>query len=222
MRTLQEETEDAAPAATGRPVGRAKPLRRLVLGGLVALVAALLGRPRAEAQTQNPVGSNALKQQTREMVSWVVLSDTYVDLSLEALRKKLDEIYPGEFLPPREKGNFAVDGTVPGQFLIQSAISGEAGLFLLNSVPGPYSDFSDYARFIKDQTVRKKALAQCCWLSIDLIGETPGTDAYRFIGRAVGKLAPADAAFLVRPADGTVIPFTEELRHQLASGQQIR
>jgi hypothetical protein len=199
---------------------RARRLRRLAFGALVSLGAVPLAPPQADAQTLT-VQSNSMPQRDRKMVSWVVLSDTYVELSLEVLRKKLDEIYPGEFLPPRERGNFVVDGTVPGQFLIQSAVSGEAGTFLLNSVPGPYSDVSDFARFIKDQTVRKKALAQRCRLSVDLISKTSSTDAYRFIGRTAAKLAPGNAAFLVHPTDGTIIPFTEDLRRRLAGGQEI-
>jgi len=42
------------------------------------------------------------------MVSWVVLANSYTELTIESLRQKLDEIYPGEFLPPRQKGNFVV------------------------------------------------------------------------------------------------------------------
>jgi len=31
------------------------------------------------------------------MVSWVVLANSYTELTIESLRQKLDEIYPGEF-----------------------------------------------------------------------------------------------------------------------------
>ena len=48
------------------------------------------------------------------MVSWVVLSNSYAELTLVSLRQSLDELYPGQFLPPREQGNFVVDGNVPG------------------------------------------------------------------------------------------------------------
>ena len=53
------------------------------------------------------------------MVSWVVLANTYVELGVDLLRAKLDEIYPGQFLPPRQNGNFVVNGPGPGQLLVQ-------------------------------------------------------------------------------------------------------
>src|SRR5713226_2044823 len=99
-----------------------------------------------------------------EMVSWVVLSNSYVELTADALRANLDQLYPGQFLPPREQGNFVVDGNVPGaEFLIQSSVPGAAGLFLLYSVPGPYTAFSDFADHIEDASLRELAQAQECW-----------------------------------------------------------
>jgi len=94
----------------------------------VALV--WIGMPRADAQSAAP------SHTADEMISWVVLSDTYVDLDVDLLRAKLAEIYPGQFLPPRDKGNFVVNGTVPGQFFVNANVPNAAGMFLVMSVPG--------------------------------------------------------------------------------------
>ena len=53
------------------------------------------------------------------MISWVVLSKTRVELTLDSLRAHLDRLYPGLFLPPQEFRNFVVEGPVlDAQFLI--------------------------------------------------------------------------------------------------------
>jgi len=92
---------------------------------------------------------------------------------------------------------------------------------MLNSVPGPYTEFSNFARHIKDRAVRRAAQAQQSWLSIDLIAKpTTEDDAYRFISRALAALAPRDAAFLVHPTRHLVIAFDDETRRRLASGEQ--
>src|SRR6202041_355870 len=100
---------------------------------------------------------------------WVVLANTYIELKLDSLRQKLDELYPGQFLPPRLQGNFAVLGPAPGQFLIQCHVTGVAGAFMLNSIRGFYTEFSDFAEAIADRSLRRKAESQCYWLSIDLV-----------------------------------------------------
>jgi hypothetical protein len=156
------------------------------------------------------------------MVSWVVLANSYVELSVDVLRQKLDEVFPGQFLPPRPKGTFVVAGPSPGQFMIASAIPGDAGIFLLNSVPGPYTDFSDFAEAITDPSLLQKVKAQCCWLSVDLIHRsTTDEDAYHFIEQVLAKLAPADAAFLVHPSKLTTIVFDDDIRRRFAKGEQI-
>jgi hypothetical protein len=158
----------------------------------------------------------------REMISWVVLANTYVELKLDSLRQKLDEIFPGEFLPPRQQGNFTVLGPAPGQFLIQCNIPGVAGVFMLNSLRGSYTEFSDFADAIADRALRRDAESQGCWLSVDLVHKhTTDEDAYRFISQVLAKLAPADAAFLVHPARRTTIAFDDDVRRRLASGEQI-
>jgi hypothetical protein len=93
---------------------------------------------------------------------------------------------------------------------------------MLNSIRGPYSDVSDFAAAIADRSLRREAESQGCWLSVDLVHRhTTDEDAYRFVGRVLAKLAPADAAFLVNPATRTTIAFDDDIRRRLANGEQI-
>ena len=157
------------------------------------------------------------------MVSWVILSKSYVSLNLDKLRFILDEVFPGEFVPQREQGSFVIEGPVErAQFLIQSRVAGAAGMFMLNSVPGPYTMFSDFVRHIEDRKVARAAAALQNWLSIDLVAKhTTEEDAYRFIGRALAVLAPRDTAYLVHPTRRTVIAFDDDVRRKLASGEPM-
>ncbi len=85
------------------------------------------------------------------MVSLVVLSKTCVELTLDSLRQSLDSLYPGELLPPREQGSFVVEDAMQDvTFLIKSGIPGASGLFMLDSVPGRYTEFSNFAECITD------------------------------------------------------------------------
>jgi hypothetical protein len=155
------------------------------------------------------------------MISWVVLSNTYVDLKVDSLRENLDEVYPGQFLPPRDK-NFVIDGPTPGQFFIKSNIAGAAGMFMVISVPASYTEFSDFAGVIADPALLRNVKAQCCWLSVDLVHRlTTDADAYRFIEQVLAKLAPQDAAFLVHPEKRITMPFNDDIRRRLANGAQI-
>jgi len=156
------------------------------------------------------------------MVSGVVLANTYLDLTLELVRAKLDEVFPGEFLPPRDQGNFVIDGTAPGQFFISAHMLGAAGMFFLNNVPGPYREFSSFTRSIADPSMRREAAAQRCWLSVDLINKRSNHEkAYRFIEQVLAKFAPADAAFLVHPSKLITIRFDDDLRVRLAKAERI-
>ena len=93
-------------------------------------------------------------------------------------------------------------------------------MFMVLSIPGPYTEFSDFARFIADASLRRKAEAQQCWLSIDLVQMMTNKDeAYRFIAVTLAKLAPADAAVVVKPESNSAVLFTAELRSRLAAGQ---
>jgi hypothetical protein len=195
--------------------------------GLIStIVAAWLDSSKAKAQafpavSQSPNGPSSPSVGRREMISWVVLSNSYVDLKVDPLRAKLDEVYPGQFLPPRDK-NFVIDGPTPGQFLIKSNIAGAAGMFMLISVPASYTEFSDFAEVIADPALLRKIKAQCCWLSVDLIHRhTTNEDAYRFIEQVLAKLAPSDSAFLVHPERRITITFDDGIRRRLANGEQI-
>jgi hypothetical protein len=164
-----------------------------------------------------------LHSRDREMISLVVLSSTYVELTQDALRESLDRIYPGHFLPLREQGTFVIDGNEPGvEFLIQSDIPDATGMFLLYSVPGPYTAVSDFAEHVADMALRRLAQAQTCWLSVDLIHRyATDEEAYRFIGSALAQLAPPDAAVLVHPSRLIAIAFNEQVRRELAGTGQI-
>jgi hypothetical protein len=203
-----------------------KLLALCTFGLISTTVAASLDSPKAKAQAfpavaQNPNGPSSPSVGRREMISWVVLSKSYVDLKVESLREKLDKVYPGQFLPPRDK-NFVIDGPTPGQFLIKSNIAGAAGMFMLISVPVSYTEFSDFAEVIADPTLLHNVKAQCCWLSVDLVHRfTTDEDAYRFIEQVLAKLAPQDAAFLVHPEKRTTMPFDDDIRRRLANGAQI-
>jgi hypothetical protein len=150
------------------------------------------------------------------MISWVVLSKTRVELSLDSLRGHLDRLYPGLFLPPQDRKNFVIDGVVPGaQFLIQASVAGSVGLYMLHNVAANYTEFSDFADGVSDASLRKSILEQEAWLSVDLIEAAPDQDCHRFIGKVLGALAPANSTILVDPHRRMAIRFDEELRGQL-------
>ena len=155
------------------------------------------------------------------MVSWVVLSKSYVSLDVNKLRAKLDEAFPGEFVPQREQRSFVIEGPVErAQFLIQSRVVNAPGMFMLNSVPGPYTKFSNFAQHIEDRKIKRAVRAVQNWLSIDLIAKhTTEEDAYRFIGRALAVLAPRDAVYLIHPTRHIVIAFDDDVRAKLANGK---
>jgi hypothetical protein len=91
-------------------------------------------------------------------------------------------------------------------------------------VPGSYTHFSDFDKFIRDRTMKRRARAQQAWLSIDLMAKHSGateSEASRFIGRALAKLAPTDAAYLVHPTRRIVVPFNDAVRRRLESGEQM-
>jgi hypothetical protein len=203
-----------------------KPPALRILGAIFVVTCAWASASETKAQAltaiaQNSNGAASPLVGRREMISWVVLSKTYVDLNVGSLREKLDEVYPGQFLPPRDK-NFVIDGPTPGQFFIKSNIAGAAGMFMVISVPASYMEFSDFADVIADPALLRNVKAQCCWLSVDLVHRlTTDADAYRFIEQVLAKLAPQDAAFLVHPEKRTTMPFDDDIRRRLANGAQI-
>lgn len=194
-----------------------QPLIALIV--ILAALATAAAEPAAAQRLRRPPDLHR-SHPGDHMVSWVILSESYVSLNLDKLRFILDEAFPGEFVPQREQGSFVIEGpVVRAQFLIQSRVAGAAGMFMLNSIPGPYAMFSDFVRHIEDQKTRRAAAALQNWLSIDLMAKhTTDEDAYRFIGRALATLAPRDAAFLVHPTRRIVITFDDDVRRKLASG----
>jgi len=178
----------------------------------MGLLGRLFGGKKAEAKPSH--GGH-------DMVSLVVLSQSTPALTLDSVRSTLDAVYPGQFLPPREEGNFVIDGAVPGAtYMIQCTVPDASGMFMLHNVPGPYSEFSDFPSHLGG-AIRDLALQQQCWMSVDVIGKY-GTadDAYRFIGRLLAQLAPPDSAVLLHPSKMMATAFNETVRRQLAVGDQ--
>lgn len=207
----------------GAPRVRIKQIAGM-LGSLLAVALTWAGLSSAGAQSSSGSGgqapASAGASPRREMISLVALSKSYVDLDVQSLSKALDELYPGKFVPLEQQANFVVRGPRLGQFLVKSTIPGAAGMFMVLSVRGPYTEFSDFARSIADASLRHKAEAQGCWLSVDLVHMMTNKDeAYRFITLALAKLAPADAAILVKPENNSAVLFTAEMRSRLAAGQ---
>jgi hypothetical protein len=167
------------------------------------------------------LGSAEAPEAEPDMIGWVVLSNTDVELTVDSVRATLDALFPAQFLPANER-NFVIEGAVPdSQFMIQSNVAGAAGMFMLHSVPGPYTEFSDFAQAIADPGLRKLAIAQQAWLAVDAMHvHTTEADAYRLIGAVLAKLAPPDAAVLVHPSRPIVMRFDGDVRSRLASGFQ--
>lgn len=167
------------------------------------------------------LGGAAGQEATPDMIGWVVLSNTYVELTVDSVRAALDQLYPGQFLPPGDR-NWVIEGAVPeSQFMIQSNVAGAAGMFMLHSVPGPYTEFSDFAQAIAEPGLRALAVAQQAWLAVDTIhAHTTEAEAYRLIGALLAKLAPPDAAVLVHPSKPIVMRIDGDARSRLAGGQQ--
>jgi hypothetical protein len=167
------------------------------------------------------LGGAARQEAAPDMIGWVVLSNTYVELTVDSVRAALDQLYPGQFLPPGDR-NWVIEGAVPeSQFMIQSNVAGAAGMFMLHSVPGPYTEFSDFAQAIAESDLRALAVSQQAWLAVDTIHvHTTEAEAYRLIGALLAKLAPPDAAVLVHPSKPIVMRFDGDVRSRLAGGLQ--
>ena len=161
------------------------------------------------------------RQGERDMVSLVALSRSSPDLTLDSVRATLDALFPGQFLPPREEGNFVIDGSVPGAtYMIQCTVEGASGIFMLHNVPGPYSEFSVFPDHLSGP-LRAIALEQPCWMSVDLMHAYGSEeDAYRFIGPVLAQLAPADTAVLLHPTKMMAVELTADVRRRLATGGQ--
>jgi hypothetical protein len=183
---------------------------------MLAFAIVLAGGTAAHAQASQAASPQRDK---RPMISLVALSNTYTAFDTGIVSRKLDELYPGKFLPLDQQENFVVGGPSPKPLLIKSTMPGRAGMFMLLSVRAPYTEFSDFAGFIADPAFRRKAEAQAAWFSIDLIGKIGSNeDAYRFIAAALVKLAPDDAVIVVKPETRAAMVLDDALRRQLAEG----
>jgi hypothetical protein len=155
-----------------------------------------------------------------DMVSLVALLPSWQERSIDEVRESLDALFPGCFLPPREEGNFVIEGPVLGaSYMVQCTIPEHSGMFLIHNVPGPYSEFSDCLVHLPDSELKELAAKQPCWMSVDMMHRhTSDEDAYRFVSAALAKLAPPDAAVLLHPSRYMALPFSSEVRRTLASG----
>jgi len=181
----------------------------------------------ADAQTlrrpQNLHQSISTPHADNHMVSWVVLSKSYVALDADKLRAKLDEAFPGEFLPQRDQGSFVVDGAVPrAQFLIQSRVAKAAGLFMLQSVPGPYTSFFRL-RQVHHGSRGQATGAGATELAVDRsYGQAYDRGRSLSLHRPRrGDTRPRDAAYLVHPTRRIIVAFDEDVRRRLANGEQM-
>jgi hypothetical protein len=189
---------------------------RLLLFCAACLVACFGACGHAYAQTRS-TGSGEPEGLTR-----VVLTNTPLRFDLDSLRQKLEELYPGQFVPPHVKGSFVVPGRVRGQYVIQSNVSGASGIFVLNSGMESFATLSDFTKTIPDGPVRRDVEAQCCWLAVDLMYKSKSeAEAYRFVEQVLAKLAPAGAAFLVDPTKRITVLFDETMRRSFSSGAVI-
>ena len=160
----------------------------------------------------------AAPEDEADMIGWVVMSNSDVALTVDSLRAALDSLYPGQFLPANDR-TFVIDGAAEGQFMIQSNVAGAAGMFMLHTVPGPYTAFSNFAEYLTDPDLRTLATSQQFWLGVDNMHvHTTEAEAYRFIGAVLAKLAPPDAAMLVHPSMPIAVRFDEDIRRRLADG----
>ncbi|RAI39209.1 hypothetical protein [Rhodoplanes roseus] len=157
------------------------------------------------------------------MVMLVALSRTHVPPRALHLRPALAETFPGHFRPHGEDGSFVIDGPeVAEQAIVKSLVPGAAGFFTIHSAHGRYSDVSKAPGRIADPALQRLAMAQTCWLSIDFVHTWgPTTEAYRFIARAMARLAPADTAVLLRPPTQGAAAFDEPLRKRLAAAEDV-
>ena len=154
-----------------------------------------------------------------QMTSLVLLSKSYIDLDIDRLRTVLDALFPGEFLPPRDSGNFVVDGPVKqAMFMIMSNIEGYSGGFMLNSVPATYDHYSDYRNYIQDPEILSAVSSHKCWLSVDrLMPQGTTEEHYRFIGLLLSALAPDDSIAVVHPSKMHVVLFNQTICEKLSS-----
>lgn len=154
------------------------------------------------------------------MISLVALSPSWVEYSLEEMQHQLASMFLGDFTSAQSQSNWVAEGlSGKGSFAIQCMVEGYAGLYIVNSSPGPYSAFSDFLASIEDPDLKKLAAEQPCWLSVDSVRSySTDADAYRFVALLLSAIAPDDTRVLVDPSRGLAREFTPEIRRQLAAG----
>jgi hypothetical protein len=169
---------------------------------------------------KKPAASPAPRHGDGDMVSLVALLPSWQELSVEHVRESLDALFPDCFLPPREEGNFVIEGPVPGaSYMVQCTVPEYSGMFLIHNAPGPYAEFSDYLAHLADSELKDVAAKQPCWMSVDMLHQHgTGNDAYRFVSAVLAKLAPPDAVLLLHPSRYVAVRFSPEVRRTLASG----
>jgi len=75
----------------------------------------------------------------------------------------------------------------------------------------------------RDQRLQDLVRNHKAWISVDLIAPIGATeDAYRFIGKALAKMAPEDSVALVHPQTNAMVPFDSETRSKLQSEVVLR
>jgi hypothetical protein len=170
-------------------------------------------------QTRSPI----LYPRKQEKIGLVALSRSCREFTLDELSAEMETAFPGHFLPLRAEGSFVVgDAADFPQFLIKSAIPGMGGLCMLQSVPTPYTLFSDFANHIEDTVLRRLAEAQPSWLALDPISQWSSDEGcYRFLAKALARLAPDDAAVLVHPWRSQSVPLTSDMRRRLQQGDWV-
>ena len=168
------------------------------------------------------LGGAAQQDAEPNMIGWVVLSDTDVELTVDSVRVTLDALYPGQFLPANDR-NFRHRGR-RSRLAIHDPVECcrcSGNVHAPPPFPAPTPQFSDFAEAITDPGLRALAVSQQAWLAVDAMHvHTTEAEAYRLIGAVLAKLAPPDAAVLVHPSKSIVMRFDSDVRSRLASGLQ--
>jgi hypothetical protein len=149
----------------------------------------------------------ALDEPATNMVSLVVLVPQPVHLDVPTVQNLLDEVFPGHFMPTTDS-SFVIEGTAPAQLFVKSAVPQNSGVFFVNAVPRPYTAMAGFLTNVKDPNLRSRVQGHAAWLSLDRVGAIGSADdAYRFIGKALARLAPRDALAVVHPDSERMVRF---------------
>jgi hypothetical protein len=115
------------------------------------------------------------------MVSLITLLREPMTFELAYVRRALDSIFPGTFLPQNDD-SFVIEGSNPLQLMVKSIVPSNSGIFFVNYVPGPYTEFPPSLRILPILGSRRVSEHRA-WLSVDRIGEIGSDgDAFRSAG----------------------------------------